>query len=298
MLLRAAILACGVAVLAGCSTVRIGYTQLDNIALWTADRYFDLDEQQKKSFRTRFYRLHEWHRDEQLPDYAAFLEQAKARLERGLSAGDVHWFLEGVRQRYVFIVNRGADDAAAILLTITPRQLEFAQKRWERVNQRFVSDNRLDSSIAEQRQASAQRAVSRFRDWFGGLSDEQERMIRAHAEKMEMIGPLRQQDRLRRQREFLELMQLRAEPGVFKEKLRLWLIRWDAGRSTEYQRAWARWRDQNIAMLLAVDRTLAPEQRAMAVHRLQRYIDDLNALARESGARAAAVRQESALPQP
>ena len=35
------------AVLPGCSMVRIGYPQFDVIAGWTADEYFDLDPQQK-----------------------------------------------------------------------------------------------------------------------------------------------------------------------------------------------------------------------------------------------------------
>jgi len=287
-LLPTTVLVCGLAVLAGCSTVQVAYNQLDTVALLTADRYFDLDERQKKEFSMRFRRLHVWHRNEQLPDYAEFLTLAKARLERGLNAGDVHWFLEGIKQRYAIIVNRGADDAAALLSTITPRQLEVVQHRWEKNNRRFVSANRLDSSLEEQRQASSQRSIKRFRDWFGSLSIDQERLIRASVETMEMIGPLRHQDRLRRQREFLQLMQLRGEPPVFKEKLRLWLLYWEAGRSPEYKRAWARWRDQNIAMLLAVDRSLTPQQRAMAVHRLQNYIDDFRALTDRRGVQAAA----------
>jgi hypothetical protein len=287
-LLRATILACGLAVLAGCSAVRVGYSQLDTIAVWTTDRYFDLDEQQQKEFGTRFRSLHEWHRYEQLPDYAEFLTLVKARLERGLNAGDVHWFLEGIQQRYAIIVNRGADDAAALLSTITPRQLEVVQERWEKNNRRFVNENRLDSSIGDQRRASSQRTIERFRDWFGSLSTDQERVIRESVETMEMIGPLRHQDRLRRQREFLQLMQLRGEPPVFKEKLRLWLIHWDAGRSPEYERVSARSRAQRIALLLTVDRSLAQHQRATAVHRLQDYIDDFRALADRPGVQAAA----------
>ena len=284
---RATVLACGLALLAGCSAVRLGYTELDNIALWTAERYFDLDEQQKKNFRTRFYHLHKWHRDEQLPDYAAFLEQAKARLERGLRAEDVHWFLEGIRQRYVLIVNRGADDAAAILLSVTPGQLVYVQKRWDELNQRFASDNRLGANLEERREARAQRSIKRFRDWFGDLSDEQEHFIRAHVASMEMIGALRQVDRMRRQHEFMQLMELRAQPEIFKDELRLWLINWDAGRSPEYQRSWIRWRDQNIAMLIAVDRSLTVRQRARAAQKLQGYIDDFRSLSKRSGVHAA-----------
>lgn len=294
--LRATILAGGLAVLAGCSVVRVGYNQLDTIALLTADRYFDLDEQQTEAFGARFKRLHEWHRYDQLPEYAAFLTQAKSRLARGLNAGDVHWFIEGIKQRYAVIADRGAQDAAALLVTITPRQLESVQARWDKVNQRFVSENRIDSSLAEQRRASARRTVELFGDWFGSLSEEQERMIHAAVERMEMTGPLRHQDRMRRQREFLQLMRLRAEPGVFTQRLRHWLVYWDAGRSPEYRRAFDLWREQRIALLVALDRSLAPHQRATAMRRLQGYIDDFKALSERPGVRAASIQQEPPSP--
>jgi hypothetical protein len=282
------------AFLAGCSTVRIGYNQLDTLAQWTADRNFDLDDAQKDAFRARFRRLHEWHRYEQLPDYADFLAQAKLRLERGLTDQDVHWFLGGLQKRYAIIVERGTDDAAALLLTITPRQLEFIEERWKRLNQSFAKEYRIGASIDEQRHATEQRTIELCRDWFGSLSVAQEHMIRASVARMEMVGPLRQQDRMRRQREFLKLMPLRESPAAFKEKLRHWLIRWDEGRSAEYQRVFAASRDQRIALLIALDRSLTPHQRALAAGRLQDYIDDFRALSARPGAQATTAQQNPA----
>ena len=286
------------AALAGCSTVRIGYSQLDTLAQWTANRYFDLDDAQEEAFRTRFQRLHEWHRHEQLPDYADFLAQAKLRLERGLTDGDVHWFLDGLQGRYAIIVERGTDDAAALLLTITLRQLEFVQERWERLNQRFAGEYHIGAGIDEQRRAAAQRTIEQCRDWFGSLSIAQEQMVRASVARMELAGPLRQQDRMRRQREFLTLMELRGEPDAFREKLRHWLIHWEAGRSPESRRAFARSREQRIALLIALDRSLTPHQRSLAAGRLQGYIDDFRALSEQPGAQATTTLQDPAFRQP
>lgn len=280
--------------LAGCSTVRIGYNQLDTLAQWTANRHFDLDDAQEEAFRSRFRRLHQWHRYEQLPDYADFLAQAKLRLERGLTNKDVHWFLDGLQRRYAIVVERGSDDAAALLFTVTPRQLEVAQKRWERLNQRFAGEHHIGAGLEEQQRASLQRTIEMCRDWFGSLSLAQEHMIRTSIERMEMVGPLRQQDRMRRQREFLALMQLRGEPGAFRERLRHWLIQWDAGRSPEYQRAFARSREQRIALLIALDRSLTPHQRSLAAGRLQGYIDDFRALSEQPGAQATTTLQDPA----
>jgi hypothetical protein len=282
------------AVLAGCSTVRLGYSQLDTLAQWTADRYFDLDDAQEEAFRARFRRLHEWHRYEQLPDYADFLAQAKLRLERGLTDQDVYWFLGGLQKRYAIIVERGTDDAAALLLTVTPRQLEFVQERWKRLNQSFAKEYRISADIDEQRHATERRTIEMCREWFGSLSVAQEHMIRASVARMEMIGPLRQQDRIRRQHEFLKLMQLRGDPPAFKEKFRHWLIHWDEGRLPEYQRAFAVSRGERIALLIALDRSLTPHQRALAAGRLQDYIDDFRALSAHPGAQATTTQQNPA----
>lgn len=298
MRFRAAIVACGLAALAGCSVVRVGYNQLDSIALWTADRYFDLEEHQQEDFSARFRRLYDWHRYEQLPEYAAFFTGAKKRLERGLEAADVHWFVEGIKQRYAAIASRGADDAAAFLLTVTPRQLEAARKRLDAVNRRFARENRIGSGLAEQRSAAAQRFVESLHDWFGGLTDDQERMVRAAVARMDMTAALRHQDRMRRQHEFFQLMGLRDRPAIFREKLRHWLVHWDAGRSPEYQRASGISLDQRIALIVAIDRSLSPHQRAAAVRRLEGYIDDFTALAERPGLRSTALREESAYPTP
>ncbi|MBI4204808.1 MAG: hypothetical protein HY527_07260 [Betaproteobacteria bacterium] len=128
IMVRLLAIACCVGLLAGCSMLRLGYSQLDTIAAWRANEYFDLDAQQKDAFLQRFNRLHEWHRYEQLPDYAVFLAQTRTRLNKPLTREDVVWFVDGVKARYGTIVARGSDDAAALLLTVTPAQLDALRR--------------------------------------------------------------------------------------------------------------------------------------------------------------------------
>lgn len=90
---RAITLACCLAMLAGCTMIGVGYGHLDTYAAWKADEYFDLDAPQKDEFARRFNRLHEWHRYEQLPDYAAFIAEARKRLDRPLQREDVEWLV-------------------------------------------------------------------------------------------------------------------------------------------------------------------------------------------------------------
>ena len=287
---RIFILAACLAALGGCSVLRFGYGQLDTIAAWTADDYFDLEPQQKHEFLTRFDRLHEWHRYEQLPEYASFLNSAKAKLQKGLAREDVIWFVEGLKARYRTIVKRGVDDAAAILITVTPAQLDALKKKWDKDNRRFIREHRLEASLEEKKQARARRALSQLEDWVGGLTPEQEQKTIAMANELPMIGHLRLADRLRRQREFLQLMELRENREAFAARLKHWLLNWEEGRAPEYDRVLTEWWDQRVDLFVAVERTLTPHQRAAAARRLQNYIEDFARLAERPDARAATQR--------
>jgi len=278
------------ATLPGCSFVRISYPNLDTFAAWTADDYFDLDPQQKQDFRRRFERVHEWHRYEQLPDYAAFLAETKARLQKGLTREDVLWVTNGVRARYRTFVMYAADDAAAMLMTVTPEQLDALQRRWEKDNRRFVREYRLEASVEEQRRATGHRVLARIRDWVGHLDDGQEREILAWAGALPLIHGPRHQDRLRRQREFLQLMAQRDDPGRFAARLRNYLSNWEEGRDPGYNRLFDEWTQQQADLYVAVDGILLPHQREAVTERVQGYINDLTYLARRPAAQAAASR--------
>jgi len=286
----AMLLALALAVLSGCSMLRTGYGHLDTFAVWTADDYFDLEPEQKHDFQKRFDRLHEWHRYEQLPDYAAFFTSAGARVKKGLAREDIAWISEGLRDRYRAIIRRSADDAAAFLTTVTPAQLDALRRQFEKDNRRFVREFHLEDGADEQRRAAAKRVLARIRDWTGRLNDEQERKITALARELPMNHGLRYEDRMRRQREFLQLLALRGDPARFPALLRHWLLNWEEGRTPEYEGLWARWMEQQADFYVAVDRMLTPHQREHLAHRLQNYANDFTYLAQRPATQAAAGR--------
>lgn len=284
---RALVIALCALTISGCSLLRVGYGQFDTYAAWTADRYFDLDAGQRQEFLRRFDRLHAWHRYEQLPDYVAFLGEARTRVQKGLAREDVAWVTEGAKARYRAIVRRMADDAAAMLMTVTPAQLEALQRRWDRDNDRFVRQYRLEDGLEEQRQARVERLLSRIQDWTGSLSAEQESKIAAMAKELPLIHGLRHEDRLRRQREFLELMARRKDSRRFAGELRNWLLNWEKGRDPKYHKLFNEWEQKQADLYVAVDRMLTPQQRAATLTRLQGYMDDFTRLAERPAPQAA-----------
>ena len=276
---RAVVFLLFASVLAGCTLLRLGYGQLDTIAAWMADDYFDLDPQQKDEFFKRFGRLHAWHRHEQLPDYAAFLKEIQSRLQKGVGHGDVIWATEGIFARYRTLAQRGADDAAAMLATLTPQQIDTLRKKWEKDNRRFVRDHKLDGTPEERQRARVTRAVKQITEWTGSLAPEQEEKVAALVAAVPAIEPMRYDDRRRRQREFLALLEQRGDKA-FATKLRHWLVNWDEGRAPQYARIQAEWLEKRAAYFVGVERMLTPQQRGTLAQRLQRYIDDFTQLAR------------------
>jgi len=266
------------ALIAGCSALRLGYRQADIILAWRADDYFDLDAQQKHELDRRLDRLLHWHRYEQLPEYAAFLGTAVRKAQPGLKREDVAWFVDGFKARYRIIVDRGAADAADLLATLAPEQIVALQKRYDKVNQKFASENELDGSVEKRKRARLKKTLRRIEDWAGSLTREQEQKIAALLDPIPLIEHLRHADRIRRQQEFLQLLRLRASNREFQPRLQAWLRDWEHGRAPEYEQLSGEVYEKRIQFYLAVDRLLTPGQRQTALDRLQEYADDCKAL--------------------
>jgi hypothetical protein len=273
--------------LAGCNQVYLGYSNLDTFATWSADEHFDLDLRQKQEFRTRFAKLHAWHRYEQLPEYAAFLSETKTRVEHGVTRADFLWAVGGVQERYRTIIRHSTDDAAAVLVTITPEQIQTLQRQFDKANRKFVREHRIDASADEQRRETARRTVKRIREWAGNLTLEQEKRITAMARDLPLIHGLRHEDRMRRQREFVQLLRTREDPK-FAQQLRHFLLNWEEGRDPRYERMFRESTEKHAELYVAISAMLTPVQRAMVARKVQGYVDDFTRLAQRPAGQAAA----------
>jgi hypothetical protein len=272
-----------VAAAAACSFTRVGYNQAETLAAWRVSDYFELAGSQRDDFHRRFQALHLWHRHDQLPEYAQFLRAAQHRLQLGLTPHDVEWFVDGIRGRYRTLARHSAPEAAAWLATLTPAQVEGLQQRFDRENRKWAREHKLNGSVRERNEATARRTIAQLKSWLAPLNYEQEQRVIAIVQEWPDTTALYYAERLRRQREFIELLAHRGEERErFAARLTDWLVNWERGRLAEYQRAnealWARRTD----LFVTVDRMLTPAQRSAAVRRLQTYAADFLELAGRS----------------
>ena len=287
MFVRGAIVALIIATSAGCSGIKVAYNQADFIAGWMADDFFELTGEQKDAFREHFQRFHAWHRSTQLEGYAAMLVQVEQRLNAGFSESDSLWLIDAVKAHYRTIVLRGYADAARLLSTLSDQQIEAARREFDKRNRKHAREWGVGASPSEQQRLRAKNNVERVEHWTGSLSAAQEARVVALSRALPLIADLRHQDRIRRQREFLALLEGRRNVEAFAPKLRDWLASWDRTRSAEYEAALSRFVAASARSYLEIYALLTPEQRAHVTHRLQRYVTAFRELAQEAPRTAA-----------
>ncbi len=274
--------ALAIGMLAGCSAIRTVYNQAEHLIAWRADDYFDLTDEQKRVLRTRFDRLHAWHRATQLKSYASLLDAAQQRLHDGPDMPDVRWMLTEVRQHSRTLLAQSHSDVAALLTTLTEAQIAHAKRRFDRDNRRFARERGVGAAPDEQRRLRAKRIIESIEHWSGPLDAAQQSRITALSDTLPLDAAFRMQDRLRRQREFLALLDQRAEGERFATRVRDWLIDWDSSRPPGVAAEADRYADAYVAMLLQVFNELRPDQRRRVAERVRWYRDTMRDLAADA----------------
>lgn len=277
---RLLILSLTLLLLAGCSMIRVGYGQLDTVVSWMAHDYFDLDPVQREMLSRRFEQLHEWHRREQLPDYAQFAADIRTRAQRGFAAGDVLWLVDGLKARYAVTAAKAGPDTADLLASLSNAQIDHLRREFDNMNRKFLREHRTREPIAVRRQHQQRTTLKQIREWVGPLSEAQEARIFALLQQVPLTDALRHEDRLRRQREFLALLDTRnTDRAAFARRVGEWLVHWERNRPPDLARSFEESWKRRAEFYEAVDKMLTAGQRSHLSHRLQEYVDDFRHLA-------------------
>jgi hypothetical protein len=241
---------------------------------WKAGNYLDVQGDDAEELDDRIDEFHAWHRKNELPKYAKLAQQASQRFADGLSRQDLVWGYDSLKVQARESLRKGAELIAPLLDRLSPGQMAQIERRIAEENRQFYRNN-LRGSERERRRKRAKYAVDRLEDWVGKLSQAQIARVREYAERAPMTDELRDRDRRRLQREVMAIIRAREAQKRLPERV----ANWERGREPAFVAALEVWREQYFAMLVDIDRTLTPEQRARAMGHLRRYAEDFETLA-------------------
>ena len=156
--------------LQGCSfATRFAYNHLDWLANRELAKYVDLNDAQEQWLEPRFNRFWDWHRDSQLPLYAADLRQLMGAVERGLTAEDLLAANARMEQHWINATEALRSDAIVLLRQLDDAQVAQLMQRVDEKNQEFI-DERLAVTEQERREQDRERARKWFDKRLGSVS--------------------------------------------------------------------------------------------------------------------------------
>jgi hypothetical protein len=254
--------------------VRFAYDNADAYLRWKAATYLEFEGDDADELDDRIDEFHAWHRRHELPKYAGLAHEASQRFADGLSRQDLVWGYDSVRAQTRESLRKAAELAAPLLDRLTPQQLAQIERRLAEENRQFYRDH-VRGPERDRRKKRARQMVDRLEDWVGKLTQAQIQRVREYAERAPLTDHLRDDDRRRLQKDVIAIVRAREARARLPERL----AHWERGRSPAYAAALDTWREQYFTLLLDIDRTLTPEQRARVQAQLRRYADDFEALA-------------------
>lgn len=266
--------------LAACSTIRLGYTHADRLALYYIDNYLDLDAEQEIAWRDALRQVMTWHRQQELPGYIKELEAVRRQLNGPVSVAQVHALNDTIRTSLTRTAHMAAPLMADLLPTLRPEQLTYLQTRLEKANAEYRAEQ-MAGSVAEQNERRYERLVTQLERWFGDFSPAQRGQIRAWSDARPLRSSLWYQERLRRQDELRALLRYAVHDkparSALTQRLRLWIDTWPmapADRRITLDEA----RGQTLQLLADVANLADAGQKRTAVQRVQMWIDDFTVL--------------------
>jgi hypothetical protein len=257
-----------------------------------AGSYVDMDRAQTRALKAELGQLHAWHRQEELPRYAAFLDEVSGRLERGLAREDVVWAIGVVRVRYEVLSRQAAEGLVPLLLTLNARQVEDLEVRFEADNRKFYASN-LPDDPDEALRVRADWIRARVEDWIGQTTPAQRDRLVALVRAFPDVPAQRLADRKRRQAQLIEALRVHAPGGASRAELYTLLTEPDDGRSGQYRATLAAWQASFVDAIVDLDRSLTPRQREAAVTRTRRYAKEFRGMAEKPSHEAPKGRHEA-----
>ena len=272
--------------LAGCSSVRLGYGSGPLLAWWWLDGYVDFSRENAPLAQQGIDRWFEWHRATQLPAYAGLLDAAAQDVLEPVTAAQACGWQARMRGALNPALDRAVEIAADLVPTLGEAQLRHIEQRYAKGNDEMRSDFLQPDPAVRQRE-SVKRTVDRIERMYGRLEPAQTRVIAAGVAASPFDPERWLADRERRQRDTLAILRELVTTGADRDRrlagLRTLALRIERSPDPDYRAYQLRLAEYNCQFAARIHNATTPEQRRKARDTFKGWADDFRALAATPG---------------
>jgi hypothetical protein len=258
--------------LSGCNKIGLLYDYADKLVLYKVEDDFDLDKAQRVRLKADVEGYFQWHRKSLLPAYADFLSYIVDSARVDLRPDEI----DSGYQRYQALYRRTmvpvAEKSAALLLSLSPDQIEGWIERQRKKNRKLHKD--FSGSQPERLEHRPKKIIDELEDWTGRLSKEQKEKIRALNGAVPWNGILWLDLREKVQERVAEMAKRKAPA----DSLRAYLAEYYLGdgnlKSEEFRERYREFEQRLKAFIYAVRNLLTEEQRARFLQQVEKLAQD------------------------
>lgn len=270
--------------LAGCSTARIGYDWIPALTLWQLERYLALDGEQAQETRRHLDAVLDWHRREELPGYAAYLEQTARRLEAAptVDAAVFEDWRARAHGAWLALVPQLAPPLSALALSLRESQIARLEQRLAERTEELHAEY-LPPDSRRQIEGRVDRWLDRTEFFFGEVSDRQRQALQRLAGQMPAYERLWLHERELRVQTLLALLrrieQERPSPAAASRWVEDYLTGlWQSSDPARQARIDEASRHADSISMVMIDKA-SHDQRVRLLQKLRGYVGDFTQLA-------------------
>jgi len=280
-LCAATLAACGL-LLQGCSTVKLAYNQVPHLAYWQLNSYLGLSETQTERVRDELGDLHQWHRDTMLPRHAELLQKVQQQLPSAISPGQACRTYDAVRTQIDKVIAQAEPKLAWLAAQLTDTQIRNLQKKQADSNADWKKEW-VDITPDKLREQRFKQLLSRAEGFYGALDEPQKSALRTFIAQSSFDPQRTYAERLRRQKDLVQVLQKIAEDRTNTDQarslLRGYLARFQTSPDAAYQRYAQALVEEGCEGFSSVHNAMTAAQRLKAVQSVKGYEQDFLVLA-------------------
>lgn len=256
--------------LSGCSTLQLAYNNAGFLLKYYISDYVELTDSQSEFVDRELTKMMNWHRKSELPVYIKFIDESKQKINRGLTDDDLKWGYSKFRERYVHTVDFLFPSLLDFFSGLSPEQITGLEKKYT-----------ADRAKSEERNAALTREdhlhkrydsmVASLEDWVGDLTDSQLELVKQASYEMPFNRGLFIEERIRRQKEFIQILRTSKSKAELKTSLYIYLTDLKNGRSEEYLDYQKKQEESVYKFTLRLDKILTKEQKGHFIENIDEY---------------------------
>ena len=267
--------------LSGCSTLKLVYNQSDDLLYWWVDSYADLQDTQKPFVRSTLTDLQKWHRQQQLPEYIALLQEMRAMAPNDITPTQVCAMTDKMKNSFLTLLRHTEPANTQLAVQLSAEQLKSIRKRYDKTNKEWREDW-LDGSDEKRLRYRMKQALNRLEDFYGRLDTPQRDVLSEWLTHSVFDARISYAERERRQADSLQTLQRMAQTGAAnttsQSMLRGWVERVFHSPNERYHAYSQALIQENCEGFAKLHNSTTTEQRQRFVESLRGYENDFRIL--------------------